>query len=69
VYNTVPAPAPVGDPQPPRRRPGADAVLTLANGVLAGVGGVYATTHSTLITIIATVAAIALAAMILITRK
>ena len=41
-------------------------LLTLVNGVLAGVGSVYVGTHSVLITVIAGVAAIVLAAMALI---
>lgn len=65
--NVVPVPPqPAGSPQPPRRRPGAGAMLTLVNGVLAGVGGVYVSTHSIMITVIAAVAAIVLAAMVLI---
>jgi hypothetical protein len=67
VDDVVPAPAPsVDSPQPPRRRPGSGALLTLVNGVLAGVGGVYAGTHSVMITVIAAVAAMTLAAMVLI---
>ncbi len=49
-------------------RPGAGAILTLVNGVLAGVGGVYVSTRSTPITIIAAAAAIVLTAMILVRR-
>jgi hypothetical protein len=67
VDNAVPVPAPPASPQP-RQRPGAGALLTLVNGVLAGVGGVYVSTHSVLITVIATVVAIALAAMVLISQ-
>jgi hypothetical protein len=70
VDNVIPAPAPpVGSPEPPRRRPGAGALLTLVNGVLAGVGGVYVSTHSVMITVIATTVAIALAAMVLIWHR
>ncbi len=65
----VPASAPPAGSPPPRRRLGAGALLTLVNGVLAGVGGVYATTHSVLITIIAGVMTIALAAMMLIFQR
>ena len=60
--------------QPAPRQPAAAAaaagagLLTLVNGVLAGVGGVYVGTHSVLITVIATVVAIALAAMVLISQ-
>lgn len=67
--NAAPVPAPPTSPPPPRRqRPGAGTLLTLVNGVLAGVGGVYVSTHSVLITVIATVVAIALAAMVLISQ-
>lgn len=65
-----PVPAVSGDSStPPRRRPGAGAVLTLVNGVLAGVCGVYVSTHSVLITVIAATAAIVLAMMLLIPRR
>ena len=59
----APAAPPVSSP-PPRRRPGAGTLLTLVNGVLAGVGSVYVGTHSVLITVIAGVTAILLAAMV-----
>jgi hypothetical protein len=39
------------------------------NGVLAGVGGVFVGTHSVLVTVIATVAAVVLAAMVLIAQR
>lgn len=50
-------------------RPGAGAVLTLVNGVVAGVAGAYVSTRSVLITIIAAAAAIVLAAMTLVWRR
>jgi len=53
---------------PPRRRPGAGPLLTLVNGVLAGVGSVYLGTHSVLITVVAGVTAILLAAMAMFPR-
>jgi hypothetical protein len=53
---------------PPRRRASTGTILTLVNGVLAGVGGVYIRTHSVLITVIAAAASIVLAALVLITR-
>ena len=53
---------------PPRRRPGAGPLLTLVNGVLAGVGSVYLGTHSVLITVVAGVTAILLAAMAMFLR-
>ena len=52
-----------------RRRPSAGTLLTLVNGVLAGVGGVYVSTRSVLITIIAVLVAIVLAAMVRIFYK
>jgi hypothetical protein len=60
-------PSPTSPPSP--QRPGAGTILTLVNGVLAGVGGVFVGTHSVLITIIAAAMAVALAAMILIIHR
>jgi hypothetical protein len=57
------APSPAGSPAP--QRPGTESVLTLAGGVLAGVGGVFVGTHSILVTVVAAVAAIVLTAMVL----
>jgi hypothetical protein len=74
VDNAVPVSAPPASPEtpasptPPRQRPGAGTILTLVNGVLAGVGGVYVSTHSVLITVIATVVAIVLTVMVLIAQ-
>jgi hypothetical protein len=73
----VPAVAPAPPPAPPasfptpppRRRPGPGALLTVVNGVLAGIGGVYASTHSILITIAAGAMAIVLAVAILIFQR
>ena len=73
VHNTGPVPASAppasSPPLPPRRRPSAGTLLTLVNGVLAGVGGVYVSTHSVLITVIAGVMAIVLAVMVLIFQR
>lgn len=66
--NTVAVPQPPAS-SPPPQRPGAGTVLTLVNGVLAGVAGVFVGTHSVLITIIAAVMAIALAAMVLVPHR
>lgn len=67
---SVPTPAqPTELSAPQRRRPSAGTLLTLVNGVLAGVGGVYVSTHSVLITILAVLVAIVLAAMVLIFCK
>jgi hypothetical protein len=61
---------PGGDsPTPPHRQPGAGAVLTLVNGVLAGVGGVYVSTRSVLITVIAAIVAVVLAMMLVLSRR
>lgn len=65
MNNTVIAPQPPAPPQ----RPGAGTILTLVNGVLAGVGGVFVGTRSVLVTIIAAALAAALAAMVLILHK
>jgi hypothetical protein len=61
---------PAGPPMPPRRRRwGPGAVLTLVNGVLAGVGSVYATTRSITITAVAGLLALTLTAMMLFTQR
>ena len=50
--------------QPPaRRRHDTGGLLNLLNGALAGVGGVYLATHSVVVTIIAGVVAVVLAAL------
>jgi hypothetical protein len=41
----------------------------VVNGGLAGVGGVYATTHSVVITVVAGVVAIVLALMVLLFHR
>lgn len=69
VAKAVPVRARSGNLPAPRRRPGAGSLLTLVNGVLAGVGGVYVGTHSALITVIAAGTAIILAAMTLIWHR
>jgi hypothetical protein len=51
--------------KPPRLQPSTATVLAVVNGVLVGVGSVYASTHSVLVTLIAAVAAVLLAAMAL----
>jgi hypothetical protein len=60
--------APAPGARPPRR-PGKGALLTLVNGVLAGVGSVYASTHSVTITVIAGIFAAVLAVAVLAFRR
>ena len=72
MHNAAPVPPPAtpsGSLPPPQRRPSAGTLLTLVNGVLAGVGGIYVSTHSVLITVIAVVMAIVLAVMVLIFQR
>jgi hypothetical protein len=51
----------------PRRRPGGRlttaGLLAVVNGALVGIGSVYLTTHSTLITLIAAASAVILAGL------
>jgi phage shock protein PspC (stress-responsive transcriptional regulator) len=55
---------------PPRpQRPSAGTILTLVNGVLAGVGGVYVGTNSVLVTVIAAVMASVIAALMLVLHR
>ena len=56
-------------PADPPPRPGAGTILTLVNGVLAGVASVFVGTHSVLITIVAAVVAVTLAAMVLVFHR
>ncbi len=69
----VPAPPSVSPANlpapPPRRRPGPGTLLTVVNGVLAGIGGVYVSTHSILITIVAGAMAIVMAVAVLIFQR
>jgi hypothetical protein len=53
-----------GSSSPGRGSPGSGGLIALVNGGLAGIGGVYATTHSVTITVIAGVVALALALMV-----
>lgn len=54
---------------PPSPRHGSEGVLALVNGVLAGVGGLYISTRSALITVVAALAAIVLTAIVLLLRR
>jgi hypothetical protein len=72
VPDAVPVPTPAQPTEPPspqRRHLGAGTVLTLVNGVLAGVGGVYVSTRSVVITIIAVLVAAGLAIIVLVFDK
>jgi hypothetical protein len=72
MHDAVPVPTQAQltePPSPQRRHPGAGTLLTLVNGVLAGVGGVYVSTHSALITIIAVLVVISLTIIVLVFDK
>jgi hypothetical protein len=58
----VPA-APSEDPRPPKGGPATTDLLAVVNVALAGVGGVYLTTRSVLVTLIAAVSAVILAGL------
>jgi hypothetical protein len=51
-----------------KRRPDPAALLLVVNGALAGVTGVYLSTHSTLVTLIAALAAVVLGLILLLGR-
>jgi hypothetical protein len=63
VSNSARVPAKGKAPRPPRGRPNSAALLAVVNGALVGVGSVYLTTHSVLITLIAAAAAVMLATL------
>lgn len=66
----IPPPAPPASPPPsPGPWPGAGMLLTLVNGVLAGVSGAYVSTRSVTITVIAVAMAIGLTLIVLFSRK
>jgi hypothetical protein len=52
-----------------RRRLEVGAVLAVINGVLVGVGGVYATTSSVTATVVAAVAAVVLAGLVMLAHR
>jgi hypothetical protein len=66
--NSLVVPGPPGSPSS-SRGPGGGTLLTLVNGVLAGVGGVFACTHSVLVTVIAAAVAVAVAAMVIVAQR
>jgi len=68
VDDAVATPESPERPSPPRR-PGEGSIAALVSAVLAGVGSLYACTHSVLVTGIAAVTVIALVAMMLLTRR
>jgi len=69
VENVLPAPVPPASAPPPSPRHGSGGIPDLVNGVLAGVGGVYISTHSALITVVAALTAIVLTAIVLPLRR
>lgn len=65
------APAPTPQPKTsgsPRGGPHTTALLAVVNGALVGVGSVYLTTHSVLVTLMAAVSAVILGALALLVR-
>jgi hypothetical protein len=53
---------------PPKRRPNTAGLLAVVNGALVGVGSVYLTTHSVLVTLLAAVSAVSLGALAMLAR-
>jgi hypothetical protein len=67
--STAPVPAvPSKSPRSPRGGSSTTALLAVVNGVLVGVGSVYLTTHSVLVTLMAAVSAVILGALALLVR-
>jgi hypothetical protein len=69
VENVLPAPVPPASVPSSSPAHGAGGILALVNGVLAGVGGVYIGTRSALITVVASLTAIVLTAIVLLLRR
>jgi ABC-type Mn2+/Zn2+ transport system permease subunit len=67
--NVLPVPAPPAGAPPSSRRHDSGSILALVNGVLTGVGGVYISTRSGLITVVAALTAIALTAIVIRLRR
>jgi hypothetical protein len=67
---TVGTPAPSAPPKSLRSKDGSTtaALLAVVNGALVGVGSVYLTTHSVLVTLIAAVSAVILGSFVLLAR-
>ena len=67
--NSAPVPAaPPRSPRPPKGGPTTTCLLAVVNGALVGIGSVYLTTHSVLVTLIAAVSAVMLARLALLVR-
>lgn len=65
------APVPAAPPRsqrPSKGGPTAASLLAVVNGALVGVGSVYLTTHSVLVTLIAAVSAVILGGLALLAR-
>jgi hypothetical protein len=64
------APVPAAPPRNPRRPKGprTASLLAVVHGALVGVGSVYLTTHSTLVTLVAAVSAVVLGGLALLAR-
>jgi len=61
VDSSAPVPAtPHRSPRPPKGGPNTAGLLAVVNGALVGVGSVYLTTHSVLVTLMAAVSAVIL---------
>jgi hypothetical protein len=60
--------APSGSPRLKAEGPAAALLLAVVNGALAGIGSLYITTHSVVVTLIAAVFAVALASLAILTR-
>jgi hypothetical protein len=69
VENVLPALVPSASAPPPGPGHGFGGILALVNGALVGIGGVYISTRSALITVVAALAAIVLTAMVLLPRR
>ncbi len=67
--SSAPVPAePPRVPRPPKTGPNTASLLAVVNGVLVGVGSVYLTTHSVLVTLMAAVSAVILGTLALLVR-
>jgi len=69
VDSDVPGTTPPPRTPRPGRRWGARSLVTLIEAVLAGVGGVYLSTGSVAITIVAAAVAVIVVALVLVTQR